>query len=329
MTDILKILEKSEFSAEDLAKLIELRDIERIKPVFSKANEVRRQYKTDEIRLTGLIDISNYCKENCRYCNLGNSHEDIFRYRMNADEIISIGNQISNNGIKSIIIQSGSDDFFDSDMISYIIFSIKKKTNIEIILNLGLREKEEYKIWKLAGADRYIIRHQIASKEIDDNPETLKNFPNHVRQSELLKDVGLKIGVSTIVGLPGHRTTDYLEKLFFMKEIGASLAIFTPFIPLRQTPLENNSPGSRLRTLRTIAISRLLLKNVDIPALPMSYVTEDQKNERGFNVGANFLITDFTPSKYISIGRFGQCKQFAKHYTQIPNLREVSPGIAI
>ena len=329
MTNISNILQKNEFDHEELLKLIELENLEKMKLLFEKANSVRRQYRTDEIRISGMIDISNYCTAECRYCNLGTQYKDIPRYRMNADEIISMGVQVSNSGIKSLILQSGSDDFFDSDMISYIIFSIKKKTNAEIMLNLGLREKEEYKTWKLAGADRYIIRHQIANKEIKGTPEILKDFPSQVRQSELLREVNLNIGVSTIIGLPGQNKEDYLTKLEFMKEINADMAIHTPFIPMPLTPLADNSPGSRLRTLRTIAITRLFLKNIDIPALPMAYITENQKNERGFNLGANLLIADFTPTEYHSEKLFGQCKQYAKHYSQILGYQELQSELSL
>ena len=329
MLNISKILKQTEFSHEDLSLLVELKDLQKMKLLFEEANSVRRRYKTDEIRISGMIDISNYCDADCRYCNLGTGSKDIPRYRMNADEIISMGIQVSNSGIKSLILQSGSDDFFDSDMISYIIFSIKKKTNAEIILNLGLREKEEYKTWKLAGADSYIIRHQIANKEIKGTPELLRDFPSHVRQSELLREVNLNIGVSNIIGLPGHNTEDYVTKIEFMKEINAKMVIHTPFIPMPLTPLANNSPGSRLRTLRTIAITRLILKNIDIPALPMAYITDEQKNERGFNLGANLLIADFTPTEYHSDKIFGQCKQYAKHYSQILGYQELQSELSL
>lgn len=328
MDHISKLVKKSDYTTDDLAQLVELKDLKKMQILFEEANSIRRRYRTDEVRVSGMIDISNYCKADCKYCNLGNKELDIQRYRMNAEEIISMGIQVSNSGIKSIILQSGLDDFFDSDMISYIVFTIKKKTNAEIILNLGIRKREEYKIWKLAGADRYIIRHQIASQEIEGAHDIFKDFPQQVRQSELLREINFDIGVSTIIGLPGHNTEDYVKKLKFMKEVGANLTIFTPFIPMPLSPLENNSPGSRLRTLRTMAITRLFLRNVDIPSLPMAYITTDQKNERGFNLGANLLIADFTPVNYHSDELFGQCKQYAKHYTQILGFQNLKSELA-
>ena len=313
-----KILNKDKLSKSDLLSLLAEEDTGRLASIFAKANEVKRQYCTDEIQVSGLIEFSNFCEEKCKYCTIGSGSGCNDNFRMDPEEVISLANQISNNGIKSVILQSGSDHYFDSDLISYIVFSIRKKTNIDIILNIGRRDIKEYRNWNLSGASVYMMKYPIAKGIIaqDGNLSRLEILKRDLNE---LKESDMKLGVSTMVGLPNNTLDDLADLILLMCEMQLENASFTPYLTETFPGNRTNNRKNHFLTLKAIAVSRIVLKNSKISALPIAFITENQRNERGFNIGSNLLITDFTPLKYKEFQKATLCNQFSKHYSKIPS----------
>ncbi len=287
------ILNKRELSKEDIIYLLEISDFRSERRLFEYADETRRKFCGDEVHLRGIIEFSNYCENNCEYCGIRKDNSSIERYRMNADEIINSAKQISNAGIRTLILQSGNDDFFDADQISYIIYSIKNNTDVSINLSLGERSFEEYKTWKYAGADRYILKYESSDEILD--PGILNKKKENLL---MLKDLGYSTGISLLIGLPNQTNEKIADKILFAKETGIDFISLNPFIPAPNTPFRNNRVGSVELTLKAISVARILLKNSLIPATAAIAAIDSLGREKALRAGANMVIPNFTPKNY-------------------------------
>ena len=293
-----KILNKEDFSRDEIVYLLNLNNKEEINKLFLKADEIRKIYCGDEVHLRGVIEYSNFCDENCMYCGLREDNFSISRYRMTPEEIIETAKIISNSGIKTIVLQSGEDGYFDTDMIAYIIYTIKQKFDVAITLSLGERGFEEYKNWKIAGADRYLLKHETANPRlfsIYHNREQLEDRINHLRY---LKSLGYQIGAGNLIGLPGQTVEDIANDILFMQDLDVHMAAIGPFIPSPFTPYQNRTHGSVELTLKTMAVARIVLKEVHIPATTALDSIDQFGREKGLNCGANVVMPNFTPHPF-------------------------------
>lgn len=293
-----EILDKDNFSRDELKSLLELGEKHQVEMLFNRADLLRKNYFGDEIHLRGVIEISNYCRKNCNYCGLRDENYTIKRYRMEPDEIIEIASQIAKLGIYTIVLKSGEDEKLDLDFISYLIYSIKSHTNLAIMLSLGERGFDEYKSWKIAGADRYILRHETCDKKKYSLYTNKQSFINRVQHLKYLKRLGYQVGTGSLIGLPLQTIDDIIDDILLMKQLDVDIASFAPFIPTPHTPYENRPAGDVLTTLKAIAVARLVLKNTHIPATTSLDSLDFEGREKGLNCGANVVMPDFTPQPY-------------------------------
>lgn len=290
-----KILNRDDFTRDEIIYLLNLKNEDDIKRLFSKADEIRKIYCGDEVHLRGVIEFSNYCDENCMYCGLREDNFSISRYRMTPEEIIETAKVISNSGIKTVVLQSGEDGYFDTDMIAYVIYSIKQNSDVAVTLSLGDRGFEEYRNWKIAGADRYLLKHETANPKlfsIYHNGENLEERINHLRY---LKSLGYQIGAGNLVGLPRQTIEDVADDILLMHELDVHMAAIGPFIPSPFTPYQNKKHGSVELTLKTMAVTRIVMKEVHIPATTALDSIDNFGREKGLNCGANVVMPNFTP----------------------------------
>lgn len=292
------ILNKADLSKEEIIYLLELSDFRNTRRLFERADEVRKHFCGDEVHLRGIIEISNNCEQECLYCGLRKSNEQIERYRMNPDEVIETAKVVANIGIRTIILQSGEDPQFDTDQISYIIYSIKQSSDVAITLSLGERDFEEYKTWKYAGADRYLLKHETASPNLYSMLHQKQNIRDRLTHIEFLKSIGYQIGSGNIIGLPMQTMEDIADDLLLCKEMGIDMASFSPFVPSPNTPFRNKPVGSVELTLKTIAIGRILLKYCHIPATTAIASIDTLGREKALRVGADVIMPNFTPKIY-------------------------------
>lgn len=298
MEKLFEILNKEEFTREDIVYLLSLNEDES-KYLFAKANEVRRKYCGDDVFLRGIIEFSNYCEENCMYCGLREDNLKLPRYRMSAEEIIDTAKRIIKSGIRTIVMQSGEDSYYDTDMISYIVYQIKQISDeVAVTLCLGERRFDEYKAWKYAGADRYLLKHETANPHhysIYHNGEHLQDRINHLR---FLKNLGYQIGSGNMVGLPLQSFEDIADDILLCKELDCDMAAFGPFIPSPDTPYSQTKGGTVFLTLKTMAVARLVLKNAHIPATTALGSLDELGREKGLEAGGNVVMPNFTPPPY-------------------------------
>jgi biotin synthase len=300
MMDLDSILKKEELSREEIIYLLSLTEKEDQKKLFDHADKVRSLYCGDEVHLRGIIEISNFCDQNCVYCGLRQDNSSLERYRMTPEEIIKTASVISGLGIFTIVLQSGEDKHFDCDIISYLIYQIKQSANVAITLSLGERSFDEYRTWKIAGADRYLLKHETANPHLYSNYHFKQDLNERIEHLTFLKSIGFQIGSGNLIGLFKQTVEDIADDILLCKKLDLDMAAFGPFIPSPNTPYANKSAGSAELTLSTMAVARLVLKKVHIPATTALDTIDPIGRERGLTAGANVVMPDLTPFPYRS-----------------------------
>ncbi|MCX6173398.1 MAG: [FeFe] hydrogenase H-cluster radical SAM maturase HydE [Ignavibacteriales bacterium] len=296
--NLCEILHKEELTKEEIIFLLNLNDKNDQQKLFDRADEVRSIYCGDEVHLRGIIEFSNYCEQNCLYCGLREDNNQLTRYRMTPEEIIETAHVISNLGIFTIVLQSGEDNYYDTDLVSYIIYQIKQNTNAVITLSLGERRFDEYREWKIAGADRYLLRHETASTKLYSTYHKKQKLEDRISHLSFLKTIGYQIGSGNMIGLPMQTIEDIADDILLCKELDLDMAAFGPFIPSPNTPYQNKSASNVDLTLRTMATARIVLKKVHIPAITALATLDDDGRIKGLNAGANIVMPDLTPRPY-------------------------------
>ncbi len=285
-----KILRKGE-----IISLLQTEDINEVKLIFQKANEVRKQYCGDAVHLRGIIEFSNYCEQDCLYCGLRKSNRSLERYRMTKDEIFLTAEIIYEAGIKTIVLQSGEDFNFSGEEIRDIISSIKNEFNAAITLSLGERDFEDYKIWKKAGADRYLLKHETANTKLYSTYHLGQKLQERIDHLNFLKTLGYQIGSGNLIGLPQQSIEDIADDIILCRELDVDMASFSPFIPSPNTPYKNQKHGNVNFVLKIMAVVRIALKNVHIPATTALATLDLNGREKGLMAGANVIMPNFTP----------------------------------
>lgn len=233
--------------------------------LFKEADRIRHDNVGDEIHLRALIEFSNICKRQCLYCGLRSPNKEVERYRLSKDEILASAKKAVNLGYRTIVLQSGEDDNYYSDKMCDIIRSIKE-LDVAITLSMGEKTFDEYKAYREAGADRYLIRIETTNKKLYESMHPNASFENRIRCLEDLKTLGYEVGTGCLVGLPNQTIESLANDILFFKEIDADMIGIGPFIPHAQTPLKNEKQGDFWLALKVMALTRINLPTINIPA---------------------------------------------------------------
>ncbi len=287
-----------EISEDKIIELLLTENRDDILGLYEQAEEIKHRYFGHNIAQTGIVEISNYCNNNCIYCCLRNNNNSIKRYTMKTDEILKAANSINKLGLQNLVLQSGENNYHSSNEIADIIFEIKSKTQLSVILNLGLKKFEDYKLWKEAGADYYIIKHETANEKLFSLYHFGEKLEKVISHLKYLKSIGYKTGSGNLVGLPHQTIKDTAKDIILLKELGVDVASISPFIPLPNTPYHDEKKPDISLVLKTIAITRLVLKDILIPATEALENLEQFGLQKGLKVGANVATVNFTPQKY-------------------------------
>ena len=209
-------LEVFVFSKQEITDI--LRDDSKNDWLFSYADRVRKENVGNEVHLRGLIEFSNVCKNSCKYCGLRKENTNIERYRILKDEIIETVKNAVNIGYKTIVLQSGEDAFYSTEKMVEIIKGIKE-FDVALTLSIGERSFEDYKAFRQAGADRYLIRIETTDKELYKKMHPNMDFENRIRCLENLKELGYEVGTGCLVGLPGQTIESLADDIYFLKKL--------------------------------------------------------------------------------------------------------------
>ncbi len=280
---------------EEIINLLESSDEE----LFVIANKIRKENKKEYIHLRALIEFTNICKCNCLYCGLRCENKKINRYRLTQDEILNCVKNAVNLGYKTIVLQGGEDIFWTTDKVCNLIKEIKKY-DVALTLSIGERTYEDYKAFKSAGADRYLLRIETTNKELYKKMHPNMSYENRIRCLKDIKNLGYEVGTGSLVGLPNQSIESLADDLLFFKELDADMVGIGPFIPHQNTPLANEKNNNFDLSLRVMAIARILLPKANIPATTAMETLKPNGRIIALNSGANVIMPNFTNANYIN-----------------------------
>ena len=268
--------------------------------LFKKADKIRKLYCGDRVFIRGIIEFSNYCCRSCLYCGLRQENKKLLRYRMTPRQIIRLARQIIEQGVKTIVLQSGDDFGFSQRILSDIILNIKSANpEVAITLSLGERSFDDYRAFRDAGADRYLLKHETANPRLYERLHPGQSLKKRIETLEYLKKLGYQVGAGNIVGLAGQTLEDLVDDILFMKKLDVDMAGIGPFIPQKDTPLSNQPPGKLDLTLKVLALTRIITKNTHLPSTTALATLDPQDGQfLGLKAGCNVLMPDFTPECY-------------------------------
>lgn len=292
-----KLYETNNATRNELEFLLENLNDDSKKYLIEKSNLTRMKVYGDKVYLRGLIEFTNYCVRNCMYCGIRASNKNAERYRLTIDKILECAELGDRLGYKTYVLQGGEDPYFTDDIMVEIISKIKKCfPKNAITISLGERSSESYEKMFKAGADRYLIRHETATKELYEKLHPGASFENRKRCLEDLKKIGYQIGSGFMVGLPGQKISDLVNDLLYVKELNPHMVGIGPFISHKDTPLKNEKNGTLEDTITLIAILRLLLPTALIPATTSLGTINPLGRELGIKAGANVVMPNLSPT---------------------------------
>ena len=265
--------------------------------LFQAANEVRSQYVGEGVHLRALIELSNVCSKDCYYCGLRCSNNNLERYRLSLDEVMAAVVEAKSEGYQTIVLQSGeADNFATAEMVK--IISEIKAMGLAITLSLGEKTYGQYKAYKDAGADRYLLRIETTNEDIYRKLHPRMDYHNRVKCLEDLRTLGYEVGTGCLVGLPQQTLADLAQDILFFKEINADMVGLGPFIPNPDTPLREQPSGQFLLSIKVMAVVRLLLPDINIPATTAMESLHQDGRKIALQAGANVIMPNVTAINY-------------------------------
>ena len=287
-----RILTKSEFT-----NLISSRDAELEEYTFEKARSVRHKIYGREVFLRGLIEFTDYCKNDCFYCGIRRSNKNAERYRLTKDEILNCCKTGYGLGFRTFVLQGGEDPFYNDDMLTDIIRTIKKSyPDCAITLSIGEKKRESYQRYYNAGADRYLLRHETANSRHYNklHPKEL-SLENRKRCLYDLKEIGFQTGSGFMVGSPFQTAENLAEDMLFLHELQPHMVGIGPFIAHHDTTFANMESGTAELTLFMIGLLRLMLPAALLPATTALGTVDPNGREKGILAGANVVMPNLSP----------------------------------
>jgi len=274
---------------------------EEILELFRIADKVREKFVGNKVYLRAILEFSNVCRNDCKYCGIRRS-AGVKRYAMKPEEIVKCAQYAEDLGYGTVVLQSGENSLYD-DKIVGIVRTIKDTTNLAVVLSIGEKSYEQYLEYRLAGADRYLLKHETSNPKLF-HELTGRTLSKRLQCLKWLIELGYQVGSGNIVGLPGQTVEDLANDVIMFKEWDFDMLGIGPFIPCHDTPLENCQAGDPILTLKVIALSRIATKNAHIPATTaLRTVLGDDMSHAIFRCGANVVMGNVTPLEYRKLYR--------------------------
>ena len=293
-----KLNETRTLSKEEWTELIARRTPNLSEYLFSIARILRKTYYGKEVYVRGLIEFSNYCKNDCYYCGIRRSNKTAHRYRLTEEEIFDCCREGYDLGFRTFVLQSGEDAYFTEDRLIRLIQKIRTSfPDCAITLSIGEWSKESYQAFFDAGADRYLLRHETYNSE---HYSTLHppSLSARNRQQCLwdLKEIGYQVGTGFMVGSPGQTPELLAEDMLFLKELNPHMVGIGPFIPHHATPFASEPSGTLELTLFLLGCIRLMLPKVLLPSTTALGTIHPKGRELGILAGANVVMPNLSPT---------------------------------
>ena len=295
---ITKLAKNHTLSKQEYISLINCNDKESLEYLRQKAEKQRRDIFGRDIYMRGLIEFTNYCKNDCLYCGIRRSNKKAQRYRLTKEEILDCCKNGYDLGFRTFVLQGGEDAYYTDDIIVETVKEIKSQfPDCAVTLSIGEKPKESYKRYFDAGADRYLLRHETASAEHYSllHPKDLSP-ENRMECLKNLKEIGFQTGCGFMVGSPFQTVENLAEDLIFIDKFKPHMVGIGPFIPHKDTPFRNEKSGTLEMTLKLLAIIRLILPKVMLPSTTALGTINPKGREMGILWGANVVMPNLSPT---------------------------------
>lgn len=262
------------------------------------ALKAREPYYGKDVYTRGLIEFTNYCRNDCYYCGIRKSNQNVSRYRLTKEEILSCAESGFQLGFRTFVLQGGEDGFFTDELVAELVMTLKEKyPDCAVTLSVGERDREAYRLWREAGADRYLLRHETADEAHYRklHPHSL-SLANRKRCLFDLKELGYQVGSGFMVGSPYQTVNCLVEDLLFLEKLQPDMIGIGPFIPHKDTPFRKEKAGELSMTLMLLSILRLMFPRALLPATTALGTLHPKGRELGVLAGANVVMPNLSPS---------------------------------
>jgi biotin synthase len=312
-----RILKKADqddaLTPAEIQTLLEISDARELQALYDCAYQVKKRHVGNVAYFRGIIECSNICTKDCYYCGIRKSNTNVERFQMDEEEMIREALWSYENEYGSVVIQAGErTDAAFIDMIERVVKTVKEKTagKLGITLSLGEQTEETYRRWRKAGAHRYLLRIETTNPALYAllHPKD-HSFEERKHCLTLLKKTGWQVGTGVMMALPGQTSEDLTNDILFMQQIDVDMIGMGPYIPHRDTPMGQKIPpytdeqkqAALTLGLKMIAVTRIVLKDINIAASTALQALNDTGREQGLLAGANVIMpnvteTDFRPS---------------------------------
>ena len=293
-----KLESEHDLSDDEFASVLLYDDPKFDEYLAKKARDVRESIYGKDVYIRGLIEFTNYCKNNCKYCGIRRDNKNAERYRLTEEEILSCCDMGYELGFRTFVLQGGEDPYYNDERMISIIHKIKERyPDTALTLSIGEREKESYQRFFDEGADRYLLRHETADKSHYESlhPADM-SFEHRMKCLRDLKEIGYQVGCGMMVGSPNQTTAHLIKDLRFLQEFKPDMVGMGPFISHHDTEYADRSAGSVKMTLRLLSVIRLLLPEVLLPATTALGTLDPFGREKGLSAGANVVMPNLSPT---------------------------------
>lgn len=294
-----ELVKKRRLSKDNFIELIESRNQIRTE-ITREALKIQQLKFGKEVFKRALIECTNHCKNNCSYCGIRRGNTSVARYRLSKDEILECCGRAAKFGFKTFVIQGGEDAVFNPDFTADLIREIRSRfPDTAITLSLGEQDGETYRLWKEAGANRYLLRHETADEahyrflHSMDKPERTAAARKKCLWS--LKENGYQTGSGFMVGSPEQTSANLAEDILFLAELQPEMVGIGPFIPHNKTPFAGYPGGTVELTTFLISVIRIILPDALIPSTTALATIAKDGREQGILSGANVVMPNISP----------------------------------
>lgn len=293
-----KLVQEHRLTKEEYAELLKHASVLEVRDTLAEeALRLRQMYYGNTVFARGLIEFTNYCRNNCYYCGIRCGNQNVLRYRLLKEDILDCCADGYELGFRTFVLQGGEDPFYTDERMADIVRNIKERyPDCAVTLSLGERSIESYRLLRKAGADRYLLRHETA-----DDRHYRKLHPEDMslaRRKQCLYDLrslGYQVGAGFMVGSPGQTWETLAEDLVFLTELQPQMVGIGPFIPHHETPFAKEPAGSVELTLFLLSVVRILLPKALIPATTALGTLDASGREKGMRFGANVVMPNLSP----------------------------------
>ncbi len=292
-----RLREKQTLTDAEFQQILQTEEEASLHDLYKNARQVCDIHYGKKIYARGLIEFTNYCRNNCYYCGIRRGNQKAERYRLSEDDILISVKEGYALGFRTFVLQGGEDVFYTKEKLGYIITQIKQfYPDSAVTLSFGEWDYDTYQYWFHCGADRYLLRHETADQIHYQriHPQEMK-YVHRINCLEQLKQIGYQVGAGFMVGSPGQTIETLVKDLRFLEKFQPHMIGIGPFIPQKDTPFAEKTSGTLSLTRKLLSILRLMFPKVLLPSTTALGTIHPQGREMGILSGANVVMPNLSP----------------------------------